>query len=69
MDEDEDPVPCFAMTNPYEAILTQDPTRLCVQVTPDMLHTFQHPEDKLPPEDPGIDICYPSSSGKTHFIK
>ena len=43
MDENEDPVPCFAMTNPYEAILT------------------------LPPEDPGIDIWYPSSSGKTHF--
>ena len=43
MDEDEDPVPFFAMTNPYEAILT------------------------LPPEDPGIDIWYPSSSGKTHF--
>ena len=67
MDEDEDPVPCFAMTNLYEAILTHDPTRSCVQVTPDMLHSFQPPEDKLPPEDPGIDIWYPSSSGKTHF--
>ena len=62
-------VPCFAMTNPYEAILTHDPTRSCVQVTPDMLHSFQHPEDKLPPEDPGIDIWYPSSSGKTHFYQ
>ena len=30
MDEDEDPVPCFAMTNPYEAILTHDPfQKLC----------------------------------------
>ena len=28
--EDEDPVPCFAMTNPYEAILTHDPARTCV---------------------------------------
>ena len=27
---DKDPVPCFAMTNPYEAILTHDPARdLC----------------------------------------
>ena len=30
--EDEDPVPCFAMTNPYEAILTHDPVRTCVCV-------------------------------------
>ena len=37
MDEDEDPVPWFTMTNPYEAILTQDPARTCVCVTPDML--------------------------------
>ena len=28
---DEDPVPCFAMTNPYEAILTHDPSRSCVE--------------------------------------
>ena len=56
------------MTNLYEAILTHDPTRSCVQVTPDMLHSFQPPEDLLPQEeDPGIDIWYPSSSGKTHF--
>ena len=68
MDEDEDPVPCFAMTNPYEAILTQDPTRSCVQVTPDMSQSFQPVEDLLPQEeDPGIDSWYPSSSGKTHF--
>ena len=25
VDEDEDPVPCFAMTNPYEAMVTHDP--------------------------------------------
>ena len=41
LDEDEDPVPCFAMTNPYEAILTHDPARTCVWVAPDMLHSFQ----------------------------
>ena len=67
MDKDEDPGPCFVMTNPYEAILTHDPTRSCVQVTPDMLHSFQPPEDKLPTEDPGSDIWYLSSSGKIHF--
>ena len=33
LDEDEDPVPCFAMTNPYEAILTHDPARTCVPLT------------------------------------
>ena len=55
------------MTNLYEAILTQEPTRSCVQVTPDMQQSFQPAEDKLPPEDPGIDIWYSSSSGKTHF--
>ena len=55
------------MTNLYEAILTQEPTRSCVQVTPDMQQSFQPAEDKLPPEDPGIDIWYSSGSGKTHF--
>ena len=29
-DEEEDPMPCFAMTNPYEALLVNDPDRLCV---------------------------------------
>ena len=58
-EEDEDPVLCFAMTNPYEAILTHDPTRTCVQVTSDMLQSFQPVEDLLPEEDPGIDIWYP----------
>ena len=58
-EEDEDPMPCFAMTNPYEAILTHDPTRTCMQVTPDMLQSFQPVEDLLPEEDPGIEIWYP----------
>ena len=41
IDEEEDPMPCFAMTNPYEALLMHDPDRLCVRVSPDMLHSFQ----------------------------
>ena len=45
--EDENPVPCFAMTNPYEAILTHDPARTCVCVVPDMLHSFQTPQTPL----------------------
>ena len=45
MDEDEDPVPCFAMANPYEAILTHDPSRSCVRITPDMLHSLKPQED------------------------
>ena len=45
--EDEDPVPCFAMTNPYEAILTHDPARTCVHVTPDMLHSLSAPQTLL----------------------
>ena len=65
-DEDEDPVPCFAMTNPYEAILTHDPARTCVCVTPDMLHSFQ-PLTYPPSEsDQGINVWYPQGSGKTH---
>ena len=39
-EEDEDPVPCFAMTNPYEAILTHDPTRTCVRVSLDPSFTI-----------------------------
>ena len=34
LEEDEDPVPCFAMTNPYEALLVHDPDRVCVRVGP-----------------------------------
>ena len=33
IDEEEDPMPCFAMTNPYEALLMHDPDRLCVRVS------------------------------------
>ena len=51
LDEDEDPVPCFAMTNPNGAILTHDPARTCVCVTPDMLHSFQPQTDSSPESD------------------
>ena len=66
MDEDEDPVPCFAMTNSYEAILTHDPSRSCVRVTPDMLHSLK-PQEDTPGVPNGIDILYPPDSGKAHL--
>ena len=35
IDEEEDPMPCFAMTNPYEALLLMhDSDRLCVKSFP-----------------------------------
>ena len=43
MDENEDPVPCFARTNPYEAILTHDPTRTCVCALPLTCYTSFQP--------------------------
>ena len=66
MDEDEDPVPCFAMTNPYEAILTHDPSRSCVRITPDMLQSMK-PQEDTPDVPNGIDILYPPDSGKAHL--
>ena len=66
MDEDEDPVPCFAMTNPYEAILTHDPSRSCVRVTPNMLQSMK-PQEDAPNVSNGIDILYPPDSGKAHL--
>ena len=66
MDDNEDPIPCFAMTNPYEAILTHDPSKSCVRVTPDMLHLLKPQEDTLDVPD-GIDILYPPDSGKAHL--
>ena len=67
LDKDEDPVPFFAMTNPYETILTHDPARTCVQVAPDMLHSFQPQTDPFLESDQGIDIWYLQGSGKTHI--
>ena len=66
MDEDEDPVPCFAMTNPYEAILTHDPSRSCVRITPDMLQSMK-PQEDTPDVPNGIDILYSPDSGKAHL--
>ena len=60
MDEDEDPVPCFAMTNPYEAILTNDPSRSCVTITSDMLHSLKSQED-TPDVPKGNNILYPQT--------
>ena len=34
LDEEEDPMPCFAMTNPYETLLLNDSDRLCVRDFP-----------------------------------
>ena len=65
--EDEDPVPCFVMTNPYEAILTHDPARTCVHVTPDMLHSVQPHTNPPSTSDQGINVWYPQGSGKTHI--
>ena len=66
-EEDEDPMPCFAMTNPYEAILIHDPTGTCVHVSPNMLHSFWPPIAPPSPSDQGIDVWYPQGSGKTHI--
>ena len=66
MDEDEDPVPCFTMTNPYEAILTHDPSRSCVRITPDMLQSMK-PQEDTPDVPDGIDILNPPDSGKAHL--
>ena len=54
------------MTNPYKAI-PEDPARTCVHVAPDMIHSFQPLPDTSSKPDPGIDIWFPPSSGKTHF--
>ena len=56
----------FCPDNPYEVILTYDPARTCVHVTPDMLHSFQPPSDPPPECGQGIDVWYPQDSGKTH---
>ena len=53
-------------TNPYEAILTHDPSRSCVRVTPDMLQSMK-PQEDTPNVPNGIDILYPQDSGKAHL--
>ena len=66
LDEEEDPIPSFAMTNPYEALIIHNPARQCVRVTPDMVHSLQPKQDNLT-IDPSIDIIHPEGSGKTYF--
>ena len=66
-EEDEGPVPCFAMTNPYEALLLHDPARTCVHVAPDMLYPFQQSIDPFPAPDKEVDIWYPQDTGKIHI--
>ena len=66
LDEEEDPIPSFAMTNPYEALIVHDPARQCVRVTPDMVHSLQAKPDDLT-IDPHIDVIYPTGSDKTHL--
>ena len=66
LDEEEDPIPSFAMTNPYEALITHDPARQCIRVTPDMVHSLQ-PKPDNSTIDPSIDIIHPAGSGKTHL--
>ena len=67
IDEEEDPMPCFAMTNPYEALLLNDSDRMCVRISPDMLHSFQ--PTKMDQVEPSMntDAWYPKDSGKKHL--
>ena len=55
------------MTNPYEALLMHDPDRLCVRVSPDMLHSFQPTKMDVMEQGTSTDVWYPKDSGKTHF--
>ena len=66
-EEDEDPVPCFAMTNPYEALLIHDPARTCVCVAPDMLYSFQPPTSPPSPSESELDLWYPQVTGKIYL--
>ena len=66
-DEEKDPLPCCAMTNPYETLLLNDTDRICVRVVPDMLHSFQPTKQDLKEPDTGTDVWYPKDSGKNHF--
>ena len=66
-EEDEDPVPCFTMTNPYEALLIHDPGRTCVCVAPDMLYSFQPPTSPPSPSESKPDFWYPQDTGKINL--
>ena len=47
-------------------LLSIDPARQCVRVTPDMVHSLQAKPDNLT-IDPHIDVIYPTGSDKTHL--
>ena len=68
-EEDEDPVPCFAMTNPYEALLVHDPARTCVRIAPDMLYSFQPPTSPPSPDESEVDLWYPQDTGKINLYQ
>ena len=65
-DDEDDPVPPFVITNPYEAIITHDPSRGCVHISSDMLQSFQLQEETPDPTQ-GTNILYLPGSGKTHL--
>ena len=67
LDDEEDPICCFAITNPYEVLLLHDSDRASVRVAPEMLHSFQSLQDTTLEPEPSIDIWYPQDSGKNHF--
>ena len=66
-EEDEDPVPCFAMTDPYKALLIHDSGRTCVCVAPDMLYSFQPPISPPSPSESETDLWYPQDTGKINL--
>ena len=68
-EEDEDPVPCFAMTNPYEALLVHDPARTCVRIAPDMLYSFQPPTSPPSLDESEVDLWYPQNTGKINLYQ
>ena len=69
LEEDEDPVPCFAMTNPYEALLVHDPDRVCVRVVPDTLQSFQPTTSPPSLDEPEVDLWYPQGTGKVNLYQ
>ena len=59
LEEDEDPLPSFAMTNPYKAMITHDPSRKCICISPDMLHSLSLTHHEEPNPNAQTDILYP----------
>ena len=47
--------------------IMHDPDRLCVRISPDMLHSFQPPKMDVMEQGTSTDVWYPKDSGKTHF--